>query len=54
MEDVIAIEERTLGPGNTRLAGSLESYAGYLRKISQKSEAQRAEDRARGIRRAAL
>jgi tetratricopeptide (TPR) repeat protein len=54
MEDVIAIEERTLGPGNTRLAGSLESYAGYLRKISQKSEAQRAEERARGIRRAAL
>jgi tetratricopeptide (TPR) repeat protein len=54
MEHVIAIEERTLGPENRRLAASLESYAAYLRKISEKSEAQRAEERARGIRRAAL
>jgi tetratricopeptide (TPR) repeat protein len=54
MEQVIAIEERTLGPENPRVAASLESYAGYLRKLSQKTEAQRAEQRARGIRRAAL
>ncbi len=54
MERVIAIEERTLGPENPRLAASLESYAAYLRKISQKTAAQRAEERARGIRRAAL
>jgi tetratricopeptide (TPR) repeat protein len=54
MEAVIAIEERTLGPEDPRLARSLESYAGYLKKNSQKSEARQAENRARGIRRAGL
>ena len=54
MEQVIAIEERTLGTGSSRLAESLESYAAYLKKNSQKAEARRAEERARGIRRAAL
>jgi tetratricopeptide (TPR) repeat protein len=54
MQQVIAIKERTLGPENPRLAGSLESYAGYLKKISQKAEAERAERRARMIRRAGL
>lgn len=52
MQHVIAIEEHTLGAENTRLAQSLESYAGYLRKTSQKAAAQRAEQRARLIRRA--
>jgi Tfp pilus assembly protein PilF len=54
MEQVITIEEQTLGPENPRLAGSLESYAGYLKKISHKAEAEQAERRARLIRRAAL
>lgn len=52
MEHVIAIEERLLKSDDPRLAGSLDSYAGYLRKIKQKSEAERAEQRARIIRRA--
>lgn len=54
MEQVIAIEERTLRPNDARLAQSLESYAGYLKKTSQKPEARRAEERARVIRGAAL
>jgi tetratricopeptide (TPR) repeat protein len=54
MQQVIGIEERTLGPESPRLAGSLESYAGYLRKISQKSAAEQAERRARELRRAGL
>jgi Tfp pilus assembly protein PilF len=54
MQQVIAIEERTLQPDDPRLARSLDSYAGYLRKIRQKSEAERAEQRARIIRRAAV
>jgi len=54
MEQVVAMEERILGPEDPRLAGSLESYAGYLKKISHKAEAEQAERRARLIRRAAL
>ena len=49
MRRVIATEERMLGNQAPRLASSLASYATYLRKISQKSEAQRAEQRARVI-----
>lgn len=51
---VIAIEERTLGPEDPRLAQSFESYSGYLKKINQRAEARQAEDRAKAIRRAAL
>jgi tetratricopeptide (TPR) repeat protein len=54
MQHVIAIEERTLKSDDPRLARSLDSYAGYLRKSRQKSEAERAEQRARTIRRAAI
>ena len=53
MQGVIAIEERTLKPGDLRLAQSLESYSGYLKKINQKAQARQAEgsgsgDSARG------
>ena len=54
MQQVIAIEERTLKSDDARLARSLDSYAAYLRKSKQKSEAERAEQRARIIRRAAV
>lgn len=54
MQRVIAVEEKTLGPENQRLAESLESYAAYLRKNGQKAEAANAERRARTIRRAGL
>ena len=52
MREVIAIEERTLGPQDQRLARSLDRYAGYLKKTSRASAARQAEDRARLIRRA--
>lgn len=45
----IAIEERTLGPEDARLAPALETYAAYLRKIGHKSEARKAEQRARQL-----
>jgi tetratricopeptide (TPR) repeat protein len=54
MELAIAIEERTLGLEDPRLARSLDSYARYLKKTSKNSEARRAENRARSIRRAGL
>jgi len=57
MELVIAIEDRTLRSGDSRLAlaarvQSLESYSGYLKKINQRAQARQAEDRAKAIRRA--
>lgn len=52
MREVLTIEQHTLRPDDPRVARSLESYAGYLRKISEKSEARRAELRAQSIRRA--
>ena len=52
MRQVLQIEQHTLRPDDPRLARSLESYASYLRKISQKSEAREAELRAQSIRRA--
>ncbi len=52
MREVLKIEQHTLRPDDPRVAQSLESYAGYLRKISEKSEARRAELRAQSIRRA--
>lgn len=54
MQRVIAIREQMLGPENPRLAASLESYAAYLRKTSQKAAAERIEQRARVMRRASL
>jgi len=51
MELVLAIEERTLKPEDPRVAKSLESYSGYLKKINQKAEARQAEQRAKAIRR---
>lgn len=54
MQFAIGIEDRTLSPDDPRLARSLASYAAYLRKIRQKSDAERAEQRARLIRRAAV
>ncbi len=52
MREVLKIEQDTLKSDDPRVARSLESYAGYLRKISQKSEARQAELRAQSIRRA--
>jgi tetratricopeptide (TPR) repeat protein len=52
MELVIAIEERTLKPEDPRMAQSLESYSGYLKKINRKAQARLAADRAKAIRRA--
>jgi tetratricopeptide (TPR) repeat protein len=52
MELVIAIEDRTLRPRDPRVAQSLESYSGYLKKINQRAQARQAEDRAKAIRRA--
>ncbi len=54
MHDVIGLEERILEPDDRRLARSLDTYAGYLKKIGQKSEARRVEERAKTIRRAGL
>jgi tetratricopeptide (TPR) repeat protein len=51
MEQVIAIEERTLRPEDPRLAQSLESYSTYLKKINQRAQARLAQDRAKAIRR---
>jgi tetratricopeptide (TPR) repeat protein len=51
MEQVIAIEDRTMRSEDPRLAQSLESYSGYLKKINQKAQARQAQDRARAIRR---
>jgi tetratricopeptide (TPR) repeat protein len=52
MAVVIDIESRTLKPQDPRVAQSLESYSGYLKKINQRAEARQAEDRAKAIRRA--
>lgn len=52
MREVLELEQHTLRSDDPRVARSLESYAGYLRKISQKSEARQAELRAQSIRRA--
>jgi tetratricopeptide (TPR) repeat protein len=54
MQQVIAIEDHTLRPEDLRVARSLESYSGYLKKINQRAQARQAEDRARAIRRAGL
>jgi tetratricopeptide (TPR) repeat protein len=51
MELVIAIEERTLKPEDPRVAQSLESYSGYLKKTNQKAQARLAAERAKAIRR---
>jgi len=48
MAAAIAIEEQA--DDRARLAKSLDTYAAYLKKSGQKSEAQRVEDRARQIR----
>jgi tetratricopeptide (TPR) repeat protein len=50
MKLVIAIEERTLRPEDPRVAQSLESYSGYLKKINQRAQARQVEDRAKAIR----
>ena len=52
MRQVIQIEDRIEGASRVRLAQSLDSYAAYLRKSGQNTEARQAEDRARSIRRA--
>lgn len=59
MQQVIAIEDRTLRREDPRLAlsarvQSLESYSAYLKKSNQRAQARQVEDRAKAIRRAGL
>jgi hypothetical protein len=48
--DAIAQKQQLLGAKDPQLAESLDTYSAYLKKINQKSEAKRAEARAREIR----
>jgi tetratricopeptide (TPR) repeat protein len=48
--DALVAKQKLLGAKDPQLAESLEAYSGYLKKINQKSEAKRAEARAREIR----
>jgi tetratricopeptide (TPR) repeat protein len=54
MQRSVSIEEHTLPPGDPRLAQSLHTYAGYLKKSNQRAEAKQVEDRARQLRRPGL
>jgi tetratricopeptide (TPR) repeat protein len=49
MEEVIAIQERVLGPEHPLLAKSLVQYSEVLRRLHQKSEAKLAQNRANTI-----
>jgi len=49
MEEVIAMQEKTLGPNHPQLAASLANYSSVLRQLHQKTEAKRAENRANAI-----
>jgi Tfp pilus assembly protein PilF len=49
LEEVIAIEERVLGPEHPVLANSLVQYSEVLRRLHQKSEAKQAQNRANTI-----
>jgi hypothetical protein len=49
----VAIKERILGPRHPALAGSLSTYAAFLRKTRGAAEAAEWEARARAIRDAA-
>jgi tetratricopeptide (TPR) repeat protein len=54
LEQVIATEEKVLGPRHPELAQALENYAGVLRNLHQKSEAKSAHNRALSIQKSLL
>lgn len=49
LEDVIAWQEKMLGPQHPRLAESLQNYSFVLRQLHQKAQAKRAGNRAAAI-----
>ena len=49
LRQVIAVEERTLGPNHRSLAVALANYSEALKHLNQKSEAKQAGDRANAI-----
>jgi tetratricopeptide (TPR) repeat protein len=54
VENVIATQERVLGPEHPELARTLYVYSGLLRRLHQKSAAKIAQNRASMIRKSAL
>lgn len=54
LKQVIATEERLLGPQHPELARALENYAGVLRHLHQKNEAKIAHNRASMIQKSLL
>lgn len=54
LKDVVATEERLLGPHHPELARALENYATVLRPLHQKTEARIAHNRALSIRKSLL